>query len=591
MSSAVDHEGPESLSQEKGVEQFQHIEQAESLSDRNFVYEGDEEPEIHTQTYFTLAAMFLLNLVQVFGLLGPPSGLSYIEKDLNNTVAGTWVPNSLSLVQAVLAPLISSASDTFQARKALLVGPAVISFIGCAIAPGSDSIYRLIAAQVLIGFGFATVPLAYCIPSEILPRKWRPMAQAFMNIAAALGACSGPLIIGSLTKKNPHTGWRYFYWIQMALWGITAVCLFVGYKPPKRHTCLDHLPFWKKLGRLDLPGSFLLTAGLTLLLTGLNLGGGLYPWASASVLAALITGILTLVAFGIYEWRFTTTGILHHDLFRGVNQTGCTFGICIGLIFIEGIFLFAYVIFYPVLTTSLFGTDAFLDAARQQPYWISSALSTLLYGYISVKFRTIRFPMVAGFMIFTGGIVGLATIQPGDDINALAFAALTGLGFGAPLILVIAGVQLSVPHHLIATASAATTCSRAVATAVFTAIASAALNSRLEKYIPAYTAQAALEVGLPEFSLAEFIKALTSQDTAALQKVTGVSSHIIAAGVTALEQAYADGIRIVFIIAAPFGVVAIISCVFLGDLKSIMNYGVDAPVEELHAKHPRQDKV
>jgi MFS family permease len=84
------------------------------------------------------------------------------------------VPNALSLVQAVVAPVLSSASDTFQVRKTLLVGPSLISFISAAIAPGSSSIYRLIVAQILIGFGFATVPLAYCVPSEILPRKWRP---------------------------------------------------------------------------------------------------------------------------------------------------------------------------------------------------------------------------------------------------------------------------------------------------------------------------------------------------------------------------------------------------------------------------------
>ena len=102
------------------------------------------------------------------------SQLSYIGKYLNNPRAQTWVPNALSLVQAVLAPILASASDTFQARKPLLVGFTTISFIGAAIAPGSTNIYRLIAAQVLIGFGFSTVPLAYCVPSEILPRKWRP---------------------------------------------------------------------------------------------------------------------------------------------------------------------------------------------------------------------------------------------------------------------------------------------------------------------------------------------------------------------------------------------------------------------------------
>lgn len=37
------------------------------------------------------------------------------------------------------------------------------------------------------------------------------VAQAAMNVAASLGAISAPLIIGALTKANPHRGWRNFY--------------------------------------------------------------------------------------------------------------------------------------------------------------------------------------------------------------------------------------------------------------------------------------------------------------------------------------------------------------------------------------------
>ena len=77
-------------------------------------------------------------------------------------------------MQAVLGPVIASASDTFQARKFILVSTCVISFVGAAIAPGSTNIYRVIVSQILVGVGFAAVPLAYCVPSEILPRKWRP---------------------------------------------------------------------------------------------------------------------------------------------------------------------------------------------------------------------------------------------------------------------------------------------------------------------------------------------------------------------------------------------------------------------------------
>jgi len=32
-----------------------------------------------------------------------------------------------------------------------------------------------------------------------------------MNIAAAIGAISGPLVIGALVKGNEKDGWRKFY--------------------------------------------------------------------------------------------------------------------------------------------------------------------------------------------------------------------------------------------------------------------------------------------------------------------------------------------------------------------------------------------
>lgn len=35
--------------------------------------------------------------------------------------------------------------------------------------------------------------------------------QAGMNVAASLGACSAPLIIGGLTRANQQQGWRNFY--------------------------------------------------------------------------------------------------------------------------------------------------------------------------------------------------------------------------------------------------------------------------------------------------------------------------------------------------------------------------------------------
>ena len=236
-------------------------------------------------------------------------------------------------------------------------------------------------------------------------------------------------------------------------------------------------------------------------------------------------------------------------------------------------------------TSSLFETDPFLLVARAQPFWVGGMISTVFWGYLSTRFRTIRETLFLGFLILTVGIIGFATIQPDESINALVFSGIAGFGFGAPLILIITGVQLSTPHHLIATATAVTTSSRSVAATVFTAIYSAALNNGLGKNLPNYVSKAVVSAGLPPSSVPAFIKALSGGDTAALSTIPGVTPKIIGLGVAALKQAFADSLRVVYEIAAPFGALACIACLFLGDMKKTMNYRVDAPVEDLHAKH------
>jgi hypothetical protein len=187
----------------------------------------------------------------------------------------------------------------------------------------------------------------------------------------------------------------------------------------------------------------------------------------------------------------------------------------------------------------------------------------------------------------TGGLVGLATTQPGDSTKAIVFSGLVGLGFGAPLALIIAGVQLSTPYHLIATGTALTTSTRAM----FTAIYSTVVNNRLDKYIPSYVAKAAVRAGLPITSVPAFVGALASNNVTALPHIPGVTPLVIGSGVNALKHAFADGLRVVFMIAAPFGALACIACFFLGDMKAVMNYHVDAPMEDLHAKNHHEGQA
>ena len=215
-------------------------------------------------------------------------------------------------------------------------------------------------------------------------------------------------------------------------------------------------------------------------------------------------------------------------------------------------------------------------------------LSTVLWGYASTRFRTIRGPLFLGFLLLTGGIIGFSTIQPGDSTTALVMSALSGFGFGAPLILIITGVQLSTPHSLIATASAVIVSARSIAATIFTPLYAAAVTSRSTTDVSNGIANAAAKAGLSPASIPAFVGALASNNTDALLTIPGITPAIIEAGVGGLKQGLADSFRVVYIIAAPFGALACIMCWFLGDLRETMNYSVDAPVEDLHTKNQQQ---
>ncbi|KAI8936115.1 hypothetical protein NX059_007614 [Plenodomus lindquistii] len=557
----------------------------------NLAYHDDAvEPELHWKTWVAFFSICTFQIAALSGLTSVPAILTYMVQDLGNSQARSWIPTSLSLTQAALAPILSSASDLFQARKYLLVGASAFGVIGSAIAPGSQSLYRVIVAQVIIGIGFSALPLGLSVPSEIMPRRWRPVCQGIVNSFAWVGAVIGTMAGGAFVQNSNPRGWRNLYWLQLGLWAFTGIGILAGYNPPKRHTRFDHLSVWDKTKCLDLPGAFLLTAGLVLLLTGLNLGDSLYTWQDVQTLATLVLGVVLLVAFCVYEWKGTKNGVANHEMFKAGKSKRRLFVLCLILMFIEAVMFFATTVFYPIYVSAIITREPIKVVAYLQPGYAAGCVCTILFGLLSTRLRSIRSPMAIGFVIWTGAMVGFATLQPGQAANSLAFCALAGIGLAAPLGLIIAGVQLAVPHSHIAGASAIVSVVRAAAGAIFTAIYFTTFEHGIASKLPAYVARAVAKAGLMPQSIPSFVKALAGSQMAALPGIAGVTPQIIGAGVAAQQQAYADSIRPVYYIAAAFGAFAVVLCYFIGPLASVMTYEVDAPVEELHAKvdHSKQ---
>ena len=111
----------------------------------------------------------------------------------------------LSIMQAAFSPALSHASDQLGQRKYWLILPQLPMIAGAFIASRAVSMPNLLAGQLLVGFGLATTPIAwvtrskfdalpdvlrrsYAAPSEILPRRYRPMAQAIINFGGNCAA-------------------------------------------------------------------------------------------------------------------------------------------------------------------------------------------------------------------------------------------------------------------------------------------------------------------------------------------------------------------------------------------------------------------
>jgi MFS family permease len=135
-------------------------------------------------------------------LTGWSEQITAIASDVHAGSRQPWIVNVTTLCQAALGPLVASVSDLFQVRKPILILATVLGLIGSAIAPGSKDVYRLIGAQILIGFALVAAPLSYSVPSEIMPRRYRPATQGLVNAWGSIGSVVAPLVYSIHTHGN-----------------------------------------------------------------------------------------------------------------------------------------------------------------------------------------------------------------------------------------------------------------------------------------------------------------------------------------------------------------------------------------------------
>lgn len=89
-------------------------------------------------------------------------------------------------MQSVLSPLVGRLSDVLD-RKLFATIPPLIACAGSIICAKATSMSMLIGGGILIGTTLATISIVQSIPSEVLPLKYRALANGFSGFAGTMG--------------------------------------------------------------------------------------------------------------------------------------------------------------------------------------------------------------------------------------------------------------------------------------------------------------------------------------------------------------------------------------------------------------------
>ena len=89
-------------------------------------------------------------------------------------------------MQSVLSPIVGRLSEVLDGKWLASI-PPLIAFGGAVMSAKATSMPMLIGGGVLIGVTLSTIAVVQAIPSEVLPLKYRALANGFAFLGGAMG--------------------------------------------------------------------------------------------------------------------------------------------------------------------------------------------------------------------------------------------------------------------------------------------------------------------------------------------------------------------------------------------------------------------
>lgn len=355
-----------------------------------------------------------------------------------------WVVNAYLIAYLVSIPIVGRLSDRVGRSLAFQVS-FVVFIAGSILCATADGLTSLIIARAVQGAGGgALLPLAMALVGDLVPRSGRTAALGLVAAADTVGWAMGP-IWGALVVRLPLAGenaWRAAFWVNvpLSLAAMLGIAVFMPRNrlaPPAGRT------------KIDLFGTLLLAAGLTLISLSLSSGGEIGGamgtgtrafGGSPNPLAGYLLPLLAAaaVAFIALVWweRRITDPILPLNLFTVPDFTGSVVAN-----FVVGLTIVVAMVNIPLVVALTRSGDevSSTSALLLVPFTALMALMAWIGGRLATRFGNRAVARVGLLTAALGYVVIWLTLSRDQLSVAIPGLAIAGAGFG----LVIAPIGAS----------------------------------------------------------------------------------------------------------------------------------------------------
>ncbi|KAH7029838.1 fungal trichothecene efflux pump [Microdochium trichocladiopsis] len=470
-------------------------------------------------------------------LILPTNVLTYINADIARTL-------SLSAAYTVLGRL----SDLF-GRRWFFIGGNIIALLGIIVCASAQNVNSLIIGSAVYGLG-ETVQLSFNVAlGELVPRKYRPAVLSAIFASNAPIASFGPLIARKFIS-TPSLGWRWCYYINIICCGLAIICLYMFYHPPTFELLHERKTKRQLMKELDYVGLFLWTAGLTLFLMGVSLGGTIYPWKSAAPITTILLGVALIAGLVVWEMKANLRYPAIPIKFFG--NRGFMALVCCATV--ASMFYYSAVLIWPQQIQALFTSDINYAGWLSCTVASSTALGQIVAGFVIKWVGNVRYWIIFSSFAMVGFVAALAALTPASKDLGVALTMLGPFFVGIIELLSLALAPLFCDPADIGLASGLLASIRSAGGSVAVAVYSSVLANRVAIEIPNAVIPAVINAGFPADKAPALASAVVAKSYATFP---GVNSAVTAAIASVLPSAYAAAFKVVYLVSLAFGAIAL----------------------------------